>query len=718
MYTPPILLLAAILLSGSMASAQDPLPAKTLPWPAGQVLHDTDASGALWASAETWKARFDRDGASFFVAVGEVGSAPSATFRLVAATLGGTKLAVGDAMPSRTAHRVTFERGAVREFFDLRAEGLEQQFAFTALPERAELVLDIAVDTTLSAEPEGAGLAFHGAHGGITYGQAFAIDALGARLPLTTVWRDGALRITVPAEFVASATLPLLVDPMIGAATSAWSSGTMALTGTDIAFDASLSRYYVTFERAFSATDHDVYVRYLDAAMVVQGLLAIDTTTDYWTKPKIATLEAHDVACVVAEHSGSGGPISVATRRILGLVVQAPWLLTPPSGAGYRDPAIGGDASPTGPSRFLLAWERSSTAVNDTEIWIGLLSPDNGWSASTFIGTGIGFDRRVRISKTCGPVGSANARWALLYRHESYQQTTGSLRVSMVRRDGVWYTSTPLTGVTPNAGSEWAISSPAAHAAGSVFLAVETRVSAGRGTILGHAFTGHGSVTLLAGDVPLTSGNYDRREPVVDSDGTRFAVGYSTRLTATDADLRVLTFAFVGGQLVQHDSVAPSFSLDYDGIPAICAARGFTANTYGLAWTRVTSGSHSLLAQRYQGVGAGHLAVRATGCGPITISTLGTPALGVTFTASLQTAAPLAGFFLGAPVSMPIGACPGCTQGANGVVLYGTTLPIAVPGNVNLVGIDLAVQGFAIDFAGLPCLGQIALSDTVDFRVR
>ena len=110
--------------------------------------------------------------------------------------------------------------------------------------------------------------------------------------------------------------------------------------------------------------------------------------------------------------------------------------------------------------------------------------------------------------------------------------------------------------------------------------------------------------------------------------------------------------------------------------------------------------------------------MRDIGCGPIAISTLGTPALGPTFTVNLQTAAALAGFFFGAPVSLPIGACAGCTQGANGVVLYGTSLPIAVPGNVNLVGIDLAVQGFAIDFAGLPCLDQIALSDAVDFRVR
>lgn len=180
----------------------------------------------------------------------------------------------------------------------------------------------------------------------------------------------------------------------------------------------------------------------------------------------------------------------------------------------------------------------------------------------------------------------------------------------------------------------------------------------------------------------------------------------------------MLTLAFVGGQLVQHDSVARSLSLDHDRIPAICAARGFAANTYGLAWTRVTTGSHTLLAQRYQGVGAGTVAVRNTGCGPLTISTVGTPELGATFTANLQTAAALAGFFFGVPVSLPIGACPGCTQGANGVVLHGTSLPIAVPGNVNLVGLDLAVQGFAIDLDGLPCLGQIALSNTVDFRVR
>lgn len=714
------LLLTATALAGAPAFGQDPVAPASVAWPSGHVLHDTDANGALWASAGTWKARFDGDGARFWAAVGSVGAAPTASFRLARVSHGDAKLPLTAASPARVAQRVTFDRGAVREIFDLRAEGMEQQFLFATLAGQGDLVLEVAVDTALAVERDGTGFALRGEHGSITYGAALAIDAAGARLSLVTTWRDGALQITVPAEFVASAELPLLVDPMIGAPAAVWTSGSQALSSTDIAFDASLGRYYTTYERAFSAVDHDVFVGYLDANMAWQGLLVIDNSIDYWTRPRIATLEAHDTACVVAEKSAAGAsPFVVATRRIVGLALQAPSFLGGITGVDYRNPAIGGDASPTGPSRFLVAWERSDTSVNNNEIWFGRMGPDGAPFASTFLGTGIAWKRRVSVSKTCAPVGDPNARWALLYRAEPYQQSAGQLRVSMIRRDGIVYTSTPITGDTPNAGSEWAVSSGASHAAGLVFLATEIRVAAatGRGELIAHAFTGHGNVTVLAADVPLLGGSQDHRNPAVDSDGTRFAVACSARLSATDADLRVRTLALIANQLVVQDSAVPSYSYDFDAAPAICASG--KPNAYGMAWTRHTAGAnHTLMCQAYNGVGAGSISTRATGCGSVGITTLGVPALGETFTLSLQASAPLTGFFFGQPVNVPIPVCVGCTQGAQGLVLYGTSLPITIPTNVQLVGIVVAAQGFAVDLAGLPCLGQIALSHTVDFRVR
>ncbi len=716
----PTLVLAALAGAASLlASQDDPAPRAPMAWPAGVVLHDTAADGALWSAGGNWKARFDRAGATFLAASGNRGPAPQARFQLAGVAFGATKLVLTESAPVRTGDRVTYARGAVREFFDVRADGIEQQFLFTELPGAGDLVLDVAVDTDLAIEREGEGHVLRGTAGEISYGRALAIDATGARLPLAIEWRAGAFRIMVPAEFVAAATPPLLVDPMIGAPVAVWSTGALALSSTDIAFDASLGRHYATFERTFSSVDHDVYVALLGGQMAWVGLLTIDSTTEYWTEPRIATLEAHDTACVVVERSTNGvAPYSIALRRIVNGTVQTPTFLTPVSGVQYRHPGIGGDASPVGTSKFLVAFERWDNTANNNEIWFGRMDASGSPFTTTFIGSAIGFKRRMSISKTCAPVGAANARWGVLYRVEPYQQSTGALAVSMVDRNGVNHTATQITTSTPNAGSQWAISSGASHAAGLVFLATEIRVNAlGRGDLFGHVFTGHGNVTQLATDLPLIADSADHQDPVVDSDGTRFAVACVARLTSSDADLRVRTYAFAGGQIVQQDTAVPSYSLDFDAAPALCWSGA--PNAYGLAWVRHTSGADfKLMAQAYLGVGTGTVSQRATGCGPIGIAWSGSPALGDTFTLTLTSGAPLQGFFFGAPVIAQIPGCSGCTQGAGGLVLYGSALPLLIPRNVNLVGLTLAAQGFAVDLAGLPCLGQIALSNTVDFRVR
>jgi hypothetical protein len=713
-----LLVAATFTLATIPISAQRP-PTQGNLWPAGSVLHDTGADGALWSAGAVWKARFDARGATFWAASGEGGPAPSARFQLLGVEQSTTHAPLHVVAPVRNGDRVTYARGAAEEFFDVRADGIEQQFLLRELNRTSDLVLTVGVDTALTVERAEQGHVLRGESGAITYGEAIAIDATGARLALATVWRDGAFHITVPAAFLATARLPLLVDPMIGTPVTAWTSGARVLTSTDIAFDASLSRYYVSYERVFSTTDRDVYVSHLDAGMTVQGLLAIDISTEFWTEPRIAVLEAHDTACVVAEKSTAGAsPFAVAIRRIVDLDVQTPAFLSGFLDVTYRHPSIGGDANPTGPSRFLLAYERTDSAVNNNEIWFGRMDASGNPFSTTFLGTGIGFKRRMSISKTCAPVGDANARWAILYRFEPYQQTLGNLRVSMIRRDGTRYTSTAITGDTPNAGSQWAVSSAAQHAAGWLFLAAEIRVNGfGRGDLFAHVFNGGGNVNVVAGDVLVLGNSADHRHPAVDSDGTRFSVACSAKLSATDADLRVRTLSLLGGQLVPHDADTPSYSPDFDTSPAICW--GGAPNSYGMAWVRHTAGAnYAVVAQAYRGLGAGAVTTRTTGCGPVSLTTSGVPALGETFTLGLVSNAALYGFFLGRPVAVAIPGCAGCVQGAEGLVLYGASLPLTIPTNVHLVGVMLAAQGFAVDFAGLPCLGQIALSHTVDFRVR
>lgn len=66
-------------------------------------------------------------------------------------------------------------------------------------------------------EDLGDGMVFRSASGDVTYGEAVAIDATGDRVRAETVLANGTITITVPADFVARAALPLLVDPTVAA---------------------------------------------------------------------------------------------------------------------------------------------------------------------------------------------------------------------------------------------------------------------------------------------------------------------------------------------------------------------------------------------------------------------------------------------------------------------------------------------------------------------
>lgn len=698
-------------------------------WPTGHVSTDQAADGTVWVATAAWKAGFATGGTTFTPFLGSQVPSQSATFRLVGGSVDGADLVLADAVPVLAGQRVTFDRGALTEFYDLRPEGIEQQFLCRELPTRGELRLSIAVATELLAERAGDGFRFVGPHGGIRYGQATAIDAVGQRLVLSTQWQDGALQIVVPADFVATATLPLLVDPLIGSATSL-ASATAELTSTDIAYDHSLGQYYVVYERAFSATDHDVYVGCFDAVMQFQTLLSIDFTSDFWSKPRVATVEAQDVGCVVAERSvGNVRPFAVGYRRFHGGVVPSiepnVGLLAGIAAVDYLDPVVGGDDGATGTGEFLFAWTGRDTVSGTSAVRL-MNSNGNGvtYFATSVLVAGAS-TLRPAISKSCGRSGGGSASWAVVFRTEQPGAALGSLRAAVVEQAGpnlrtfAGVTSFVVATQVLATGSDWCVSSPTDLALGRRFLCVERRYDLlnQRGSLVGHVVDHQGNVLL--GNAPITTGNLNQLEPAVDCDGARFAVVHATRYSATDTDVRCLTLGQVGNQLLQQDAAVVTASLDADAQPSVCAARGGEHNRHGVAWCReAVGGGFSVRAQVYHAVAAGGVAARATGCGGMGISAFGSPELGGLVQFATANLGSLQGFVAGQPVSIPIAACPGCDQGASGAVWLGNLLSVAIPLDVGLVGATLAVQAFHFAASGKPCLGQLEFSNTLDFTIR
>ena len=106
---------------------------------------------------------------------------------------------------------------------------------------------------------------------------------------------------------------------------------------------------------------------------------------------------------------------------------------------------------------------------------------------------------------------------------------------------------------------------------------------------------------------------------------------------------------------------------------------------------------------------------RATGCGGLSITPSGDPSRGQLATYTLGTSAG-AGFLFGAPVSWPLPMCVPCVLGVDSfLTLGGNPLRLDIPNNASLLDIVFAVQGFALGSG--PCLGAVALSDTIDSRI-
>src|SRR5688572_5918085 len=123
----------------------------------GVCIDERGADGA-WVRGEDYKAHFGPEGASLIPFLGS--SAPrnfplELRVREVRVGERSLELAAG-APPVLEGATVRYERGGVRELFELSARSIEQVFELDAPDPQGELVLRIAVETELAArEAEG-----------------------------------------------------------------------------------------------------------------------------------------------------------------------------------------------------------------------------------------------------------------------------------------------------------------------------------------------------------------------------------------------------------------------------------------------------------------------------------------------------------------------------------------------------------------------------------
>ena len=235
-------------------------------------IHTAEPEGGVqygtWAAGDTYKASF-HDGMTFVPYLGaEYPQNQPWSWKTKSVKVGAIELLESGAPPVRHQqdYRYEYRFGAVTEAYDVLSEGLEQAFVIWQRPAAGDLVVTGSVTTDLMAENSASAhrrLEFSDANGDaiVGYGEAFAFDAVGNRVLVATAYRDGEIVLTVPGAWLATATLPVTVDPLLTRVAAFGTAAGYAVRKVDIAVaDTSLpSSVLMTYVRGTSQFDDDVY---------------------------------------------------------------------------------------------------------------------------------------------------------------------------------------------------------------------------------------------------------------------------------------------------------------------------------------------------------------------------------------------------------------------------------------------------------------------------
>ena len=697
-------------------SAQQPTPPAALQLPRGVVHLDQPGDGRVWAKGDDWKASFGGDGVAFvpFLGADAPRNFPLA-LQLVRVTSGANEVPfAGAARPAaRDSSRVEIARGPVVEAYELRAGGIEQMFVFADAPRDGALAVELAITSELHGEALADGSCrFRGEHGGVDVGKATAIDAVGRAAPCTLTFTPQRLRWTVPAEFVAAATFPLTIDPVISTG-GLLPAQVAPLLLPDIAFVGSWGGWYgAVIEEIFSATDHDVVIVARDTAGNLGDVEYVDFTGTSWIRPKVASHRTASQFLCVAQRVGPSA-FGIAARLVdfsalggfptLSALSQIPVTTT----IFEARPDVGGDASilATLPGDYCITWEANGV-VNyrrvDTTGTFGIVQTIPSTQPAS----------NARVAKSCGSNLVASQEWTIVYEQEvtANDHDIWGMRLS---RTGAASTPFPIaTGGSDDRDAE--VSSMADQLPGEPWCVVWERLvpggpfSVAHYDIRGQAFSG---VSPLSPASNLTAlllrpTSFDQTNPCVDSDGIRFAVGFGERAQAvTDVKPLLATVHLDAATNLAVTSYAELLNAspspdDHMQITAEHSGGGSTTNYMAVWDVTLSSTTITSLGASYRG----HTDLPSgfnyalPGCGTMQIVADGLPALGEVFSFALVNAQGIPVLVLGTSVP-PVPLCPVCQLGidpSTAILLLTANHSILVPADTSLIAQQFAAQG--LDF--------------------
>ncbi|MCC7012742.1 MAG: hypothetical protein IT454_09295 [Planctomycetes bacterium] len=519
-----------------------------------------------------------------------------------------------------TAHldgnTVELERGSLTERYDCAPRTVEQSFVFDTLPERGTLSLKLDVASDLGVRETEEGFEFSNEYGRALYGRATALDANGRSLELHSSLVDGVLEITVPAEFVAQAALPLVVDPVL--ASFGVEASPVNTFAPDVTFDANGAAVLYCWEEEFSANDHDIWADVYDANG--NPLYAgdwLDMTATYWGRPRSANLASTNRFLVVAHIvNSSTGRVEVwgRTRSVTSALLSPQFKITGSANYDVMFPDVGGDPYGTSPSFFCVAYERVYAMNADHDIHARLVTDAGTLATGAFgIDTSINtLDTDLSISKSNG----SNA-WNLAWQRAS---PVGGHDIFGARVDWDGVLSSPPFPIAVSPVDHTFPAASSSAESSNLWVCVYEEDFGTDHDIVATGLDAAQIVRTL--NLSAYDGPYayqDQRFPAIDSDGVHFACSYSElySTSASDYDVYISEVLFNGASMSVIEAHQPVFQTDGAELESQIASvesskPAQSSHDYVVAWHREPDfyffGSDDILGASYRGHAGGQVA--------------------------------------------------------------------------------------------------------------
>ncbi len=657
------------------------------------------------AVGPAYKAMFDEGGVAFVPRFGKAAARNfPVRYELMGIGRGDVLAPVGPAERTCGTLRVDYMRPGLVERYDVLAAGLEQSFVLDELPAgTGDLVVRGRLTTDLQVAPFADGLQFTlPLVGSCTLGAVTVIDAAGQRVAGAVHYHDGLVDYVVPADFVATAQLPLVIDPLFGNTLTVVAAA-VSEQNADVAFDATNGVYLVVYEFLFSATDTDIYAQRVSSSgvligppMILEGSGANDLA------PQVASVNAADrfVAVWNRQIASQGDVLGRTVDAATG--VSGPFLAIA-SGADTQVSVDIGGAANTVDQHAICVWHNATIAqVEAVQL---VVNPDGSMFTQDLTTLSAGSAIEPHISKSGGAAGRYLVTWRTNYGNGDFDPE-GSIvdRDLTVLASGLSFDS--AVNFTTNVdvdgdGNNWVV-------------AWQTRES----TTLQHDvfartvhFVSPGSFALGSGIVTIeATPTSDEIRPHVCWTGDASLVSYQiSALPGVGATYVRSIDSFSCADCEGRSRVVTSLSDDYAIVGASRRSGGDAVDEALFVQERRTGGGAAdLLAQLWSGVDGRSQVVQAS-CGSRGGTTYANCALAgyAGFTMRCVDAEPNTTAILVLSRSQsPIvcGACRLVPDPYTGFVLFTNTnasgdasFAVAIPGNVAALGLDFYMQWIIVE---------------------